>query len=220
MGKKRATPPAGFDIKSQFESASQAATDKLIELSLKGMQEPLSQASLTAVEATINPGRRDPFGDGDQTPITRLKGSAGVAASQHLRSAWSTSLDVQETVLCGSDFPAHTAAFIGDFRRLLACVQAAGMRGGERAVFELIEKRASLIRLNVLSYAVLGSRNVPTVGPKGVFPEEWRKCVELLINFGADVNAKDMAGYPVISIAGTCSLSCVYWSVRWKAVPL
>lgn len=209
MGKKSAAPPAGFDVKGQFERASQAATDKLMESALKGMHGPLSQASLTAVDATINPGRRDPFGDGDQTPITRLKGNAGVAASQPLRLAWSTSLDVQQTVLCSSDFPAHTAAFTGDYRRLLACVQAAGMRGGERAVFELIEKRASLIRLNVLSYAVLGSRNVPTVGPKGVFPEEWKKCVELLINFGADVNAKDMAGYPVISIAGTCALVCV-----------
>lgn len=199
---------SNIDLKGSMESAAKAATDDVVGRALRGLELPLEPAALSAVEAAVNAGLRDQYGDGDQTPVTTLRKAAGQAACAPLRTAWSSAMDVQEAVLCRSENPVHTAAYVGDYGKLAALIEEARGRGGERAVFEAIERRVSLLRLNAISYSVLGARMIPGMGhlylgpPKQPVPEQWKECTELLVSVGVNVNARDIAGYSVLSIAG------------------
>jgi hypothetical protein len=184
--------------------------------SVESLFETLSPASRRAVVALMEAGKGDPFGDGDQSPVTHLKGMRGVAAGQPLRDAWSSSLDVMDCIEHATpNAHFHRACFFGNAKKVRAEIaRTREAAGGVEELYveflkELVERRISQLRLSALGYCALGARNLSTDSPlpdsRNCF--EWKQCTEALLEVKANVNARDIAGYSILSICGAYGAS-------------
>lgn len=170
----------------------------------------LSPAEARAAAAALTAGASDPLGDGDQTPVTQLHGMEGVKECEALRAAWASGLDVNDCVTAPT--PAnrfHAACFFGEASRVRKLVDgtraaAAGLVELEQQLLrDLTERRVSKLRLSALAYCCLGARNLDADNmPPNPEWFRWKECAEILIKAGANVNARDLGGYSVISICG------------------
>lgn len=166
----------------------------------------LQPSSLRAIKEAVLLGLRDPYGDGEQSRISDISNT-----TEHpLRSAWATLIEVGECT-DGEDFtaPLHRAAFLGDkvgVRKLLA--DAKKTKGERRA----LEKRVSMLRLGVLQYAVFGAKNIPRYGPyyRKRPQSDWKAVVQMVIEAGANVNVRDVAGFSVLFSASKYFYTAVY----------
>lgn len=104
----------------------------------------------------------------------------------------------------------HRAAFFGDERALVVLIdeirRVKGVQGGAASVKKALETRMSKMRLTVLSYAVLGARNLPAIVSKFLRPElscrgNWKACVEIIFACCCNVNSRGVDGNPVLSLA-------------------
>lgn len=175
----------------------------------------LQPPSLRALKEAVFLGLRDPYGDGDQSRISDVSNS-----TEHpLRSAWTTLIEVGECT-DGEDFsaPLHRAAFLGDKDGVGKWLMEAKKTRGER---KALEKRVSMLRLGVLQYAAFGAKNIPRYGKyyRKQPQSDWKAVVQMVIEAGANVNARDVAGCSVLFSASKRFHPAVYaWYIPYDNI--
>lgn len=180
------------------QDAYLAAARHTLAASMANLDLPLSRASIDAVRVANEAAQSDPYGDGDQSLLEN--------PSQHpLRSAWSTGLDFQITVLSEKEaWSMHRSAFELDVEEVLDLIKEARQKvdnGDSEAMTKLLERRISLLRLTPLHYACQVARNLPH--ETQTISDSVYTVVQALCEAGARVNARDIAGYtPLSSAAG------------------
>lgn len=122
----------------------------------------------------------DLYGDGDQSPLKGME-------AQKLRTQWANGMDFHPNNL--STF--YTACYVGDTQ----CVKEMLKQSNDKQ--KLIEKRETLLRFSALFCVVQGAKaSVHAV----IDNEKLNRLavMKLLIKEGANVNARDIAGYSVL----------------------
>ena len=137
----------------------------------------------------------DPFGNGDQSdipgrPQSELPG--GVACK--LREIWAYGADFNpdQATFPHSDF--MRAVDRGDVKAVKRSLNFCG--DDERKKFELVNRRESILRYSPLIACVAATRSVR--GPAAVSGRAALEIATLLIEAGADVQAKDLVGNSLI----------------------
>ena len=109
--------------------------------------------------------------------------------AQKLRNQWATGMDFHPNNL--SDF--FTACYVGDKPYVEKMLNKAPDK------YKLMEKRETLLRLNALVCVVQGAKMlVQPVGKKSAGTVDRMGTLQLLIREGANIHAKDVAGYSVL----------------------
>lgn len=202
-----------MDVGASLDQAYATACAQQEQAGEELLARGISPEAAAAADAALAAGSYDPLGDGDQTPVTVLRGMAGMLACVPLRTAWATGLDGVDVVAApepGHRF--HSACYVGHAARVREVVEATraaacGVAEVEKAVlWDLTERRLSKMRLSALAYCCLGARN-ETNRREPLLRQDpewfkWRECAEILIAAGANVNARDIAGHSVLSICG------------------
>lgn len=201
-------PPSRREQARQRTNASNYIYDRhtkeSLRKSLEGLDEPLSFASLAAVEEAVNAAANDPYGDGDQSLLPN--------PSEHpLRAAWSSGLDVQLAVLSEEEaFLMHRSAFmldIEDVTDLIREAKRAVENGDPDAMNKVLERRVSLLRVTPLHYVCHSARFRMKITQKN--SDDAYAVVDALCKAGARVDARDIAGYtPLSTAAGFHSTPC------------
>jgi len=115
----------------------------------------LPRAAKAAVRSALTAAASDPYGDGDQSPLSTRRGPAGVAQGAPLRAAVAGGLDVAAAAAAD---PFAAACVAGAAADVAAAVAAARSAGGTAAVARLVERRVSLRRLSAVGVVVFGAR--------------------------------------------------------------
>ena len=146
------------------------------------------------------------FDDGDQTP---LKGDK----AQILRNQWSSGMD------CNPLSPANThlsawlrALWWGDYQEVMSFINNVK----KEDVGKMLEYRESLVNISAVFHVIIGARSL-----RGDYPQmagarklanmirkvkkDHEKILAKLIELGANINAKDVAGYTPLHHCVTCS---------------
>lgn len=163
---------------------------------------------------------RDVYGDGDQSFLSDERGRSGRSKAQPLRDMWSAGGDSFDKIASNQVSAFWLACFTGSVaivedaivaaqRRdddssplTAAAAQSQGAEGsGREAVKKLLERRETQMRFSPLFAAITGARiGVAAVGgPAAVgasSPSSTHlEVARLLVDAGANVQAKDVAGY-------------------------
>lgn len=130
---------------------------------------------------------------------------AGVKQTQPLREAWSTGLDLMDTT---RREPFHYSCMVGDVAAVGAAItEARRADDGGNAVKKPLERRVSLMRLSALGFVVHGARLRCAPGSPAP-PGRYAVVLRLLLDAGADADARDIAGHNGIASAtgvGACA---------------
>ena len=164
------------------------------------MTKPMMQAIAKCTDVKKNDS--DPFGSGDQSEIGgRPQSEMPGGKAQKLREVWAGGGDFNPDEI---NFP-HTdflrAVYRGDVKAVKRSLTFCG--DDEQKKFELVNRRESILRLSPLIACVASTRKVR--GPAAVSGVLASEIAKLLIEAGADVHAKDIAGYSVIHHASTAT---------------
>lgn len=159
------------------------------------MEDPLPPAAVLAVDRSLRAGRREPFGDGDQNVVSNPNHNP-------LRVAWSTGLDCFEATLHPDSPPLHRICFFGDpsLATRAVALERIAHPNNENIVSETIERRLSKMRLTPLHYACQGARMIASQNENNEYPCRYEEVIRVLIDFGARVDSRDIAGYTPLSI--------------------
>ena len=164
--------------RQEFTRNDAADMQKILRTSHEDLMKMIRKSG-TDVEANS----RDPFGDGDQSP---LKGKR----AQILREIWFAGGDFFNVLQNGGLSEFSTACFTGT----LSVVQKNLSLVTGEARLRLLERRECILRQTPLITCIVGMKCMvrESVGKVG---GKWKEIISLLLQHGAAVNAKDIAGH-------------------------
>lgn len=220
-------PPEGPQEKRSVEFPVPPRTPGDIKRALANLKKPLTRIQRDLVERANLNSLDDPCGDGDQSPISdtttpefralmkrdiETASKVNLKASMPMRLATRTGLDSMKAfddISGGNRISFHKLCEIGAAKAVhatLAMAQAAVIRGFTGEVFELLERRVSLMRWSALHYCCFGATVYSNVDadtrakmPMEVF--QFEETLRLLCRADARLDAKDIAGNTPIAIA-------------------
>ena len=151
--------------------------------------------SIIAKSTNLKLNDSDLYGNGDQSKIIHFPGTSG----QDLIEVWSSGADYNpmDSNMAKSYPQFYMHCFYGNYDNVLAILSDAENISLEH-IRKILDKRVSLLRFSALMFCISGASMIDS------FPIESKKLArhldvtKLLIKYGADINAKDLAGYSCI----------------------
>ena len=158
---------------------------------------------------------RDAYGDGDQSFLDDEPGSGvgGESKAQPLREMWSTGGDSYDMITSGRVSEFFLACFSGDVRTVKDLI-ARARRGGavtstgtssrleeeterdsDGQLKKLLERRETSMRFSPIFAAITGARTAASSTSGGARELSHLEVVRALVEAGANVHARDIAGY-------------------------
>lgn len=201
------------DMNKRFDSIMSHSQ----KVNFEDLSKPMAPEAAEAVVKTYMASMDDPYGDGDQSPVPHpsITGQAAVEASDPLRNAWSTGLDMDRAIHAEDGSAAfHLACATGDLATVRTTIEEAKKKvedGEEDALLHVLEKRISFMRFSPLHYCCHGARRVPPDQDTESIQENgmllFSEVCEALLEAGVRVNSRDLCGYPPIGTAAGFSSS-------------
>ena len=163
------------------------------ELRANPSQIPAALASTCDLELNA----RDVYGDGDQSPLEDSLDASNPRNAQRLRDVWCTGGDLNQLLATGRVTAFFRYCFAGDARLVGDFIAAARADPDPDALRNLLERRESQMHVSPLFAVVAGARMRVIFDDQVVDHVE---CARLLVSAGANVNARDVAGYTPIAM--------------------
>lgn len=168
--------------------------DAFIEHSKTISLAPLSPRARQLIHQAHQSAKTDPLGDADQSDVTKEDED-----EEALRNAWVSGLNFQKVIESNqSNVQFHVMCFYGQADAVEKKIQETKEKT-PNDLSQLLESRASYLRLTPLHFAATGARD----RQKDHYNSRHAQVMQALIDAGARVDAKDIAGFtPLATLTG------------------